>query len=435
MTSTAPERSPVAPVPLRPERRLAWVGQVAAAVACVAVGGRFPFMAGLTVPLLLAVLLAPAWIPAVRRFRTGTLIWVSGLVVVASGVVTTQLMSADHRVDERLLWNNSLLLVGLVTGVGMLVWSRTVIGDRATCLWYAVGLVLSIGFRGVDPDNPWKFTFSVPTVVLVLALTAYLRGRVVQLIALALLAVVSALNDSRSAASIILIAATLVSWQMLQRMLRVRSTTTRTLALFLVVAITGYFAMQAFILEGFLGEASQARSQAQIERSGSVLTGGRPEIGASIALLERSPWGYGSGTLVNSGDLQAAKAGMHSLNYDPNNGYVERYMFGAGYEVHSLLGDFWTRFGILGAVFIVVLAVVVLVGAAKLVAEHRANPLVLYLALQAVWDTLFSPFFFTSIAVMMIAVAMTLHRRSDRRAATHPADTPATAPPSADLTR
>ena len=40
---------------------------------------------------------------------------------------------------------------------------------------------------------------------------------------------------------------------------------------------------------------------------------------------------------------------MSALNYDPNNGYVEQYLFGQGYEVHSVLGDLWIHFGVAGA--------------------------------------------------------------------------------------
>ncbi|MEH0110275.1 hypothetical protein V6N00_11235 [Tersicoccus sp. MR15.9] len=417
--STTPRTTRRGSVQVYPEQRNTWVARLVAAFACVMVAMRVPVPLGLTVPILLAVLLIPVWVRALGRFRMGTTTLVTGLVTVASGVVVTRLMAPDHQTDEQLTWNTSLLIVGLLCGVGLLAWARTVLGDRATGVWYAVGLVGSLGIRGIDTDNPWKFSFSVPVVILVLALTAYTHRRMFQVLALGILAAVSALNDSRSAASIMLIVATLIGWQMLQRLLRVRSTTTRTLALFCAVAVIGYFAMQAFILEGFFGEASQARSEAQIERSGSVLTGGRPEIGATVALISRNPWGYGSGTTVNSGELQAAKAGMHALNYDPNNGYVEHYMLGHGVEVHSLLGDCWTRFGIAGAVFIVLLAVLVVVGTARLVSEHRASALVLYLALQMVWDLLFSPLFFTSIATTMLAVALTLHQKPDLRAPLH----------------
>ena len=41
-----------------------------------------------------------------------------------------------------------------------------------------------------------------------------------------------------------------------------------------------------------------------------------------------------------------------TVNYDPNNGYVENWMFGHGYALHSTFGDLWAQYGLLGLVFV-----------------------------------------------------------------------------------
>src|SRR3712207_9122030 len=48
---------------------------------------------------------------------------------------------------------------------------------------------------------------------------------------------------------------------------------------------------------------------------------------------------------VCSSDL---KAGMAQIGYQPNNGYVETYMFGGQFKLHSVIGDAWAYFGVAG---------------------------------------------------------------------------------------
>jgi len=210
----------------------------------------------------------------------------------------------------------------------------------------------------------------------------------------------------------LLVAAALVMWQALGTRLAKSSTTVRTLAVFGFVAVIGYSALQAFILEGWFGKAAAVRSEAQIAQSGSLLLGGRPEIGASTELLAANPFGLGSGTVANGVDLFIAKSGMARLNYDPNNGYVEKYMFGDGYEVHSMLGDLWIRFGLFGAAMLIAMLVVVALGTAGQVARRQASGLTIFLTIQVFWDSMFAPFFSTSISTLILGVALMLAPRA-----------------------
>jgi hypothetical protein len=176
----------------------------------------------------------------------------------------------------------------------------------------------------------------------------------------------------------------------------------------IAIAVLSYNLMQAFILSGYLGEGAQARSEAQLQASGSLLLGGRPEIGASVALLGARPWGYGLGIIPAFKDIYLAKTGMASLNYSPNNGYVERYMFGTGFELHSVIADFWIRFGILGLAFALMVLVLLIRGAIHNLVNHTARALVLFLVLQVSWDLFFSPLYITSVQVMTLAVALVI---------------------------
>lgn len=386
-----------------------------AAIACILIASRLTIQQGLTAGILLSLVLLPVWAVTLWRLRGGQLVLTLGILATLSGIALTTFFSPTHPTSDSLLQLNSLALVGLIGGIGVLVWARTVLGPAQVALWYSIGLFVSVAGRGFDSDNIWKFDLSIPTTVLVLAL-CMLYGRLwLEVLALVLLAIVSALNDSRSAGSMLLVAAALVAWQALGSRLAKTSTTARTLAVFGFTAIIGYFALQAFILEGWFGKAAAVRSEAQIAQSGSLILGGRPEIGAATALISSNPLGLGAGTIPNGTDLFIAKTGMARLNYDPNNGYVERYMFGSGFEVHSMLGDLWLRFGLFGAALLVALLVIIAFGTAAQVAQRAARGLTVFLTIQVFWDSLFAPFFSTSISTLMLAVALTMITPSRRR--------------------
>ena len=91
-----------------------------------------------------------------------------------------------------------------------------------------------------------------------------------------------------------------------------------------------YYLGTTLLVDGYLGEAAQAKSVAQIDAAGSLIAGGRPELAATLALLGADFRGFGLGAIANYHDVLVAKTGMASINYDPNNGYVERYLFDCG---------------------------------------------------------------------------------------------------------
>lgn len=382
--------------------------KIIAALACIILAARVTVIQGVTAGIILSILLLPVWAVALWRLRGGSAIITLGALSILSGIVLTDFFAGDHPTSDSMLQQNTLTLVSLVGGIGVLVWVRSILGSAATALWYGFGLLAGVMTHGLDMDNVWKFNLSVPATVILLALCMLSRKIWLEIAVLLLLAAFSALNDSRSAGSMLLVAAALVLWQSLGARLTKSSTTVRTLAVFGFVAVIGYAALQSFILEGWFGKAAAVRSEAQIAQSGSLLLGGRPELGASTELIAANPFGLGSGTLANGIDLLIAKTGMARLNYDPNNGYVEKYMFGNGYEVHSMLGDLWIRFGLFGAALLVVMLVVVALGTAGQVAKRQASGLMIFLAIQVFWDSLFAPFFSTSISTLVLAVALVM---------------------------
>ena len=158
---------------------------------------------------------------------------------------------------------------------------------------------------------------------------------------------------------------------------------------------------QGLVLDGYLGDDARDRSQAQIATSGNLLLGARPEAGATVALFLERPMGFGAGTQPSVSDVRVAKAGMAELGYDPDNGYVDNYMFGRGIVLHSLLGDAWAAYGLLGAA-LVVAVLWLTVGPLITLVQHRlAAALVLFLGVRMVWNAFFSPLYSSTPLIVL----------------------------------
>lgn len=346
----------------------------------------------LDIPLGVAVcaLLLPVTLRALRQYRFAPTIAVFAVLAIANGIVLTELTRGWAGTSTRMATANSILLLGVVVTAIALLWVRSLIGAQMMVLGFGVGVLLSVASRGINWDNPWKFTFAVPCILIALSLPRVWGHRRAQIAVLLVLAAVSALQDSRSLTGMLVVVMALLFTQ------GTPGTSTSGRAALVatrvaLVGVGGYFLIQAALLDGALGEQAQARSVAQIERSGSLLTGGRPELGASIALLTARPWGYGSGVFPTGEQVQVAKQGMVALGYDPDNGYVNRYMFGNGFEVHSLTGDLWILFGVLGLAFAVVLALAVGASLVIRLASGTVSAVGAFLALRLMWDLAFSP--------------------------------------------
>lgn len=339
-----------------------------------------------------AVALSPLWFGSALRSRWIRVI--GGLTIIAalSGAVLTMVSSVDHTQLSYDLASRTVAIVQLAAVVGFLVWAHRVTSLAKTSVAFAVGLAASIPLHVSDDPNFWRFTLSIPLGVLVLTLCSLTDRLMLTLSVIGALAVVGLLNDSRSNSAFLLLTAVVLIWQ---RLSVVGSRRARGWGGVISLAAAGAaiaMLLQAAILEGYFGEVTQARTAEQIERGGSVVVGGRPELAASVALIARYPWGLGSGIKASYDDVQTAKSAMAGIGYDPNNGYVERFMFGTGIEVHSVIGDFWIWFGLAGTA--VVVAILILLGTAikRGYVAGALTPVLVYLVLRAFWDLPFSPF-------------------------------------------
>lgn len=361
-----------------------------AAALCVAIGMRYPRYDDILFAAAASAIIAPLWLSTLRRYQGAATMVILGLLAIVSGLLITGFAAGDHVVSSYLVTMNSARIAGILLSVGALLWARSIIGTPRMASLYGLGMVFGLPFGASFETNPWKFGLSVPIAILLLGLSWWIGRRWLDIVLLVTLSLISAANDSRSAAAMFLMAAAIVTMQRIP-VARGRAHAWWALGRMAIVGYLVFLLAQAAILEGYLGTSTEQRSEAQIEASGSLILGGRPELGATVSLLLRQPGGYGSGTSPSMTDVLVAKSGMSSLGYDPNNGYVERYMFSPGFEVHSIIGDVWILFGVVGLAWLLVTVGFALFGVSSRLTDRRISGLELFLGIRTVWDLFFSP--------------------------------------------
>jgi len=397
-----------------------WTG--VAAVALVLLGADLPLRPPLTTASLAALVTAPAWVAALAGYRWGRTVVVLALVALLSGSWLALVSAVDHAVD---LGNAVRMGAHLLTGIGglgVVLWSRRRLRLEAVAALWSVGALAAAALDVAGSVNPWKYQLSVPVTVLVLALAQRSRRSTAAVAALLALAVVGVLNDSRSYSGFAVIAAVAVLWQALRGpdgapRRRGPASTVATLALLGGLVLGLYSTATSLLVSGALGGELQARSVAQVRDGGSLLAGGRPEWTATLRLVADSPAGFGVGVVPTTHDVLTAKAGLSTVGIAMDNGYVDHYMFGGQFELHSVLADAWARFGWVGAAWAALVGALLLLSLTGSLAERRAVPLVVFLTLMGLWSLAFGPIY-SDLSDVLLALGLALAARSSAGAAT-----------------
>ncbi|MTD12755.1 hypothetical protein GIS00_02195 [Nakamurella sp. YIM 132087] len=397
-----------APVDLESARRWRLLEQLVAIGLMLILGYRYTLPQDFTLGGLVAMALLPLWWGLALRYKAGKLLLGLGALCLAVGPLLTSLSSADHPTSTGKIISATALMITLLGGAGAILWCRTVLRDGTVIALFGVGMLAGVSSgTSLFGSNPWRFGFSIPITIIALGLLRLAARRWLSLVVLGALIAASGLSDARSSFAMLLLTALVVGWQALPRTRSRRASAARVLLALGVLSFSIYTLGQALILEGFLGESTQVRSQAQLDASGSLIVGGRPELAATMALMSDNPWGYGSGTSPNAHDLTVAKQGMIAINYDPENGYVERYMFGSGYELHSIFGDLWSDYGIAGICLVLAVLGLTLLRLSQSIARRVADAAVVYLCIRTLWNLAFSPFY-SSIPLLMLFTGVIL---------------------------
>jgi hypothetical protein len=391
-----------------------------AAVVLLALGVRYLLPRGAGSGLFLAVFSAPMWISRLKQYHWARFYVAFGGLTVVWGLILTATAATDHRVSPHNAYGTTFLLLEIVTGVGVIVWARTLLPTWQVGTIYAAGLLIHAKLYpgSLGATNPLKFNWILPLAVLAFSL-AFQANRWIQAAMAAILGVAAAAVDARAVFGTALITLVVLAWQLRPTTMNHRVQWGWTAATLVALGFAVYNLATTLLINGYLGSEAQERSVAQVERSGSLLLGGRPELSASWALITHFPGGFGPGVIANFGEVNVAKAGMMSISYDPNNGYVNRYMFGTSVELHSTFGDLWAGFGIPGLFLALLVLVLVIGGVSRLVAARGATALVVFLSGWTLWNILFSPLL-SAAPTLFLAVGLALRPRDPYRASTAP---------------
>jgi hypothetical protein len=384
-------------------QRSAWraAESLTCAILLLLYGLRVTLPAQVPLALLGSLALAPVWLGVLRRHRPAALLAGTSAAAVAFGVLLTIYSSAVRSWSKGAFVSELALIVLTLSGAAVVLWARGHLGDVLTGSLFGVGMMMGAALRGYSPTlNAWKGAWGIPIAVTLLALS--MRSRIASVLTLALLAGLSAMFDTRSYFAVLSVALLLVLWQFLPRQRSRPISWLWTAALLATLAGLVYILISALLVNGYLGAEAQQRSIEQINTSGLLILGGRPEIAATGALMREHPMGYGFGILPDGADLNVAKEGLSRINYNPNNGYVERYMFGSGFELHSVVGDLWVRSGPLGIVVSSLIVTLIIRQLAIALSGRRASGLLLFLSLWSFWNLLFSPLLSAYLPLVLV---------------------------------
>lgn len=366
-----------------------------AVVLLVCLGVRRELAAALSVGDCVALASAPIAWTAVRHARRFSLLLVLSILAAGTAYIMSLLAESSFIVEASARRVTTLSLLAVPCAVAAFVWGARRLGVRRAALAVSFGMFLdSLSLLQTSP-NPWKFGIGAAVSIMVLSLVAN-RRRLVQIVALLGLGGVFLVSDSRSTLAFLAIILGTVIWQALASWARWRVPTPRRLAVsqIAVLGVVGVVAMAGVVAaseSGTLGEDAQNRTIAQSSSSSGLLLSARPELGASWALFRNRPWGYGAGVKPRFEDLWVAKRGMAALGYNPENGYVENFMFGGRIELHSGVMDMWAAASIPGALLLLLIAGMALAAMMRDLGRLEATPWLFFAALTVVQNVFIGP--------------------------------------------
>lgn len=411
-----------APVRSGPTRRQLLTLRLVALLGLAVLGADVTLGNVLPTAGVVAAGLLPVWAGSLARFPGARAVVLLAVASVASGMVLVALPDA-HAVELRFTVATCTRTLALVLGLGFVLWCRGFLRVETVALGYGAGVLLAALPHVPGSPNAWKYQLALPVTLVVLALVQRVpgpTGSVAVLLALVGLGAVSVVRDYRSFFGFTALTAVVVGWQLVRAGRRVRRRPGRApvapwLATGALLALAGaalYRGAEQLLLSGVLGRELQLRSEAQVRAAGSLLAGGRPEWAGTLRLMQDTPAGFGPGAVPSPHDVVVAREGLATVGLGPDNGYVDNYMFGGQFRLHSTVADAWSSFGWVGVAFALLLGLLVVHALLTRVAAGTASALVVLLGLRALWDLAVGPMY-TDLPEVVLALALALQARPD----------------------
>jgi hypothetical protein len=384
--------------------------QIMAVLGTVLLAARIPLTQQLlTIGDLVVLASFPIWYPITRAYAAARLWLFVGAICLPAGLVLSVLNSVDHQIRIGSSATTTILMLSLLCSVGFMLWAKGHLSEGALVSSFGFGLLLGQAFArsALFETNPYKYGFALPAAIIGLGLARMSKRRGAELFIAIVLCIASTVADARSDFGILLLTAALLAWQMRPKISSRKGSAFMAVAGIGVCAVAAYNLGQALILDGFFGEETQQRTTRQIAEAGSLILGGRPEMGATLNMMRNSLLGFGSGTIPNYNDIRAAKQGMSFLGYDTSNGYVERWMFGNGYRLHSAFGDLWALYGLVGLFFAFLTLGLALRRLGTALVNRTAGGAVIFATALVAWNTFFTPLYGgLRMAILVTALAL-----------------------------
>lgn len=379
-------------------------------IGCILAPLRVPTLP-ITLGALFAVFLLPVCISAVKS-RQMIVFGALAVVGVAVGYLILPPLSIEaepgRHYDSALALHQLLLVVSALLTYVFLNYCFSIVGGRSGVALAGVGLVGAVFYSSNSAEeNPWKYGGGVAISILLLAIISK-RGTGLQASACILLALVSAVYESRSLALVLLATALVIFFAGYWRDRAIPFTPVRGVQVVTALALVGWIAVSAVnaaALSGKFGADLASRQREQLANGG--LLGGRTEYGAFLNLVREIPIGFGFGIGPSLEDSLDGRAGMRMVGGGGGGAYVDERMFGDWVELHSIVGDLWVQLGIAGLV-LGVGVLIFLVRAVWWAAVARIAPLglALFLGINGIWDLLFSPLYANLVLVAVSVAAL-----------------------------
>lgn len=358
----------------------------------VAAGLHLWLAKGVNVATVAAAITAPLWWPVLRRYRSMTTLLLLTPLAIGWGLVLATLSSADHTIDS----NNAIIFIGSVAaGVAaiiLMLWARDFVSVHHVALLFGIGALMGAVMRG---GGTWKFDLSVPVTFIVLGLVGRSRSRLIPAAAVLALGLYGVTQDARSYFAFCLIACLLTVWQGLLQPSDPSASRARRWFPALLLAVLGfviYSSLTFLMTNGYFGVELQQRSTKQIESTGSLIAGGRPEWAATKQLALLTPQGYGIGVVPNWSDVQAGEFGLSTINVVGDSNRTQ-YMFVGAFELHSVAANLWVSCGWAGLLLALFVIYCLLRNLTFLLAARSASTIVIFASALALWSMLFGPLY------------------------------------------
>ena len=394
-------------------------------VTVFAAGLNYRLVGGVPIGLLLVIGLTPVWWRSIIRMEFAPVMVALGVLAIPAGLYLASRSAETHTISASAQRDAVVLLLGALAVTVAVLWGRAHFPLHVVAMTYAAGdLANALLFT----SRSWKYNLAFPVTIIVVAWLGRQSYRIPAAVALVLLGVVTALDRGRSFFAFCVLAACVVVWQSIPTQPGTRMRRWTPLLLLAAIGTAVYQLAIDVLRRGYLGEAAQERTIAQIETSGSLILGGRPQLTATRALMSENPWGYGLGVVPNTRDYALVRSAFESLNQfqSGEHGYLMNYMLRGQFRLHSITSDLWVMYGIVGLLLAITIGYSLARSLSTLISRRRCPPVVAFAAILGLWYLVFEPTYgygndvYFTVGIALLPAAM--NERSLRSGTAHRED-------------